>query len=547
VATDDFAAQLDRAVAVADSHRADLAGLPGVIAVGAGPKRKRGNPTGDAAVVVTVREKLSRTELRARGIAALPRSVGGVPVDVVTLEPDQALADALAAAIAAKESVAADWLGTDNVTAIGVGYKERRGRATERLAVQIGVVEKLSPAEVERRGLPLVPAEIDGIPTDVIVVPRYTVHTPASGSRSDRKDPLVGGLSIGIASDPFHYGTLGAIAFDASNAAVGLSNAHVLDGDIGETVHQPGTVGLDDSFDVDFQLDVCVPVNFVRIDTPDTTGGSILAGAAVACAIAAAASDDIDPTRRGQEMTAPSPGALTLEEYTKVKVSYTDFPRPGTPFKLSAEWNYQRRTTDGDLDHVEEVDRTNPHVLRYHRLFVDREHYGTEDAVNLLGVVLAPPRRRRPCSSYYCVAILQPLDRDESHPVVLRPLAEAVEVANTRSLVARPTTGQITREEVLRFLFEQDLSDAEAKLLKSSSEQLCLYFGRFHTAGRPVGRWRHWMHVQTVNDVPPGTDPLKAAQIIGGLPLSNHYRADVDVACGPFVFEDNGSFDIEPL
>ena len=55
------------------------------------------------------------------------------------------------------------------------------------------------------------------------------------------------------------------------------------------------------------------------------------------------------------------------------------------------------------------------------------------------------------------------------------------------------------------------------------------------------------MHVQTVNTVPPGTDPLVAAKTIGGLPVSNHFKKTLDVACGPFVFEDDGSFDIELL
>ena len=37
----------------------------------------------------------------------------------------------------------------------------------------------------------------------------------------------------------------------------------------------------------------------------------------------------------------------------------------------------------------------------------------------------------------------------------------------------------------------------------------------------------------------------KAAQIIGGLPVSKNIGTTLDIACGPFVFEDDGSFDIE--
>jgi hypothetical protein len=41
-------------------------------------------------------------------------------------------------------------------------------------------------------------------------------------------------------------------------------------------------------------------------------------------------------------------------------------------------------------------------------------------------------------------------------------------------------------------------------------------------------------------------DPVRAAQVIGGLPVSQNMVPALDVGCGPFVIED-GQFDIEPL
>lgn len=38
--------------------------------------------------------------------------------------------------------------------------------------------------------------------------------------------------------------------------------------------------------------------------------------------------------------------------------------------------------------------------------------------------------------------------------------------------------------------------------------------------------------------------PLLAAQIIGGLPVSENAKADLDIACGTLTWED-GEFDIE--
>ena len=82
---------------------------------------------------------------------------------------------------------------------------------------------------------------------------------------------------------------------------------------------------------------------------------------------------------------------------------------------------------------------------------------------------------------------------------------------------------------------------------ESHGRDVCAYFGTRPAGGLPIGPWAHWMHVQATNIAPPGTDPLDAAQIIGGLPVSDHYRSTLDVACGPFVFDDDGTFDIELL
>jgi hypothetical protein len=375
------------------------------------------------------------------------------------------------------------------------------------------------------------------------------VHTSSpTGSRGDRQDPLRGGLSIGHASAPFHFGTLGAVVFDAANRQMVLSNEHVLDGDIGETVHQPSPVGLDDSFEIGFQLDVCNPLNFIRIDTPDTLGGSILAGAAAAAALAAALSDDIDPTREGQQATVPPTGAFTLEEYTKVKIDYPTWPLPGTPFELKADWRYERRTDAGTFGHAETPARRNRHVLRYHRLFTDRRHYAPTDTIRLFGVVLPPETlgfttqnnlttalsRRIPCKYYHCVGILHPTKLDRSYPVVLRSLEGAPDDLKLKELI-------------WDWLMEQDLTDDERKLLIEHRQELCFYYGEFPASGLPLGPWAHWMFVQTTNVVPPGANPLDAAPIIGGLPVSDQYRATLDIACGPLVFDDDGSFDIELL
>jgi hypothetical protein len=530
----DFNADLDRAVALAERELAAILSRPGIVGVGAGPERKRGRLTGRAAIVVAVREKLSPASLEAAGVEPLPDVIDGIPVDVIEFQKPQEAAELRAAqakAIRAKERVEKAWLAEPNVTGIGVAYKESGGKRTDVVSVTVYVEKKLPPAELKRRKLKAVPKTIGGIPTDVVVLPRMKPAIAASGSRGNTKDPLVGGISIGTANKLFWRGTLGSIVFDRpSGDQRVLSNEHVLDGAIGENVIQPGQIGLDDSIEVGFQLDICNPINFLRLDTPNTTLGTLLAAGSVAALIAAALSDEIDPTQRGRLATMPLAGAKTLAEQHSVRMSYPELPIPGTPFEIGTEWKYVRETTAGDLSHSVAEKRKNPHVLRYKGLFTDSRLYHSGDIVRLYGVV-APddPKKQHRCDAYHCVALLTPKTVDRLFPVVLR---------ETGSQQFGQALGDLAR-------IVESTGEEGKKLLSMIRRNACIYTGSF-VAGQdvPLGPWSHYLYVQTVNTVPDGTEPEKAAETIGGLPVSQNMTPNVDVACGPVVFED-GTFDIE--
>ncbi|TFH35630.1 MAG: hypothetical protein E4G99_06860 [Anaerolineales bacterium] len=124
-----------------------------------------------------------------------------------------------------------------NVVGVGTGYKNREGRAIGELCVVALVRQK-----IPRAGLPeeaLVPAEVDGVPTDVVQVG----HIKALAARTARWRPALGGVSIG------HHlvtaGTLGSMVRDAvSGERLILSNNHVLANSnlaqIGDAILQPG-------------------------------------------------------------------------------------------------------------------------------------------------------------------------------------------------------------------------------------------------------------------------------------------------------------------
>ncbi len=129
-----------------------------------------------------------------------------------------------------------------NVTGVGVGLKQVSGETTNRPALIIFVKEKVPSGSLVRSEL--VPAQIDGLPTDVIEIGEVRLLAQRTG----RERPARPGMSIG------HYkvsaGTLGAVVKDrVTRELLILSNNHILanatdgrDGRaaIGDPILQPG-------------------------------------------------------------------------------------------------------------------------------------------------------------------------------------------------------------------------------------------------------------------------------------------------------------------
>ncbi len=118
------------------------------------------------------------------------------------------------------------------VVHVSVGLKETHGQATAQLAIRVYVREKRSPEDIPPGEL--IPAEINGVPTDVNVV---------AGSFEFQLDntryrPIKGGIQVtnriidindAGTGTQMSRGTLGCIAVDnTDNAPVLLSNWHVL-------------------------------------------------------------------------------------------------------------------------------------------------------------------------------------------------------------------------------------------------------------------------------------------------------------------------------
>jgi hypothetical protein len=400
------------------------------------------------------------------------------------------------------ERVAEEWRDDPSVVQVDLVLKVTGGIARPgEYAVGFYVRHKLAADAVRERGWRLVPDEIDGVPTDVIAT-----HQPAHGSvdekdtRSQMFDTLVGGIAIGNAGIDA-YGTLGMTLLAADDGRmVGLTNEHVLvfdtDGQVGDDVVQPrfyltAEVSLDPAD--------CCPNGQLRyrgVDNPVVDAAmAVFAGAA----IAAAASDDIDPHRRGQDATPVEPGERTRREVVRMQIGYPEFPLPGTPFSTDVAWRYERHTDQRVLTHEVEETKRNEHHTPIQMLVTDERRYLSGAWVEFTAA-LGPDAYSGRCNYFVTAAALSP-SGGQAVKVVLRPWHPDVEEGD-----------------------QADRLIAERLRERHGEQRYCLYRGSVRLpADAERGDWRTYLYAHTLNDVPAGERPEIAARTIGGLPVTANF------------------------
>lgn len=146
-----------------------------------------------------------------------------------------------------KEQVEDELLALDGVVGVDIGEKISDGKPTGEMSIVVYVEKKVAPSKVARSQK--VPAELDGIPTDVqeLVIelqggPGLYAGDPLSDT--SKHTTIRGGISIGPSRHQ-NAGTAGALVRDTTTGAVSLlTNFHVACVDTswtaGETVLQPG-------------------------------------------------------------------------------------------------------------------------------------------------------------------------------------------------------------------------------------------------------------------------------------------------------------------
>lgn len=135
---------------------------------------------------------------------------------------------------------------------VSIGLKETKGQITDTLCIRVYVLEKKDNSQLPAQEV--LPSEINGIPTDVNVIPSFNACTDEKTYR-----PLKGGIQITnriVVQDPVSFGneiahgTLGCMALDnESGKVVLLSNWHVLmanNAKVGDRIYQPAPARIPD-------------------------------------------------------------------------------------------------------------------------------------------------------------------------------------------------------------------------------------------------------------------------------------------------------------
>lgn len=337
-----------------------------------------------------------------------------------------------------------------NVRTVGWGLARRGGKPEDGISIIFYVRQKLpSERSIHNAGSQPIPSEIEGFKTDVQAI-RARPNSDAAGDRDENKyDPLRGGVASSNAEGHIawfnSWGTLGILARDNSDGApVALSNWHVWGdgGDEGDRIIQPGHPTTGDHFEAIVKVAACGPLLTSLIEwsapSPLTLG---LYGGAAAAAIAAAASDYRDPTRRGQDNTPANPGELTQRETVDMAIEYPSLPLPGRPFQTKVKWAYARETTDRLLTHDVAETNTNTQILLGKLVVTDKAHYRPGEFVNLTAAIW--DYQPRPCDGYHVVAHLIAHNKpDTALRVVLHPSV------CPRTIPVEPPEGQEPSGEV---------------------------------------------------------------------------------------------------
>jgi len=220
-----------------------------------------------------------------------------------------------------------------------------------------------------------------------------------------------------------------------------------------------------------------------------------LLAAAAAAATIAACSDVRDPIRRGQDHTIPLAGETTLSERLKAQFSYPEPVAPGKPFSAGLKWEYTRITTGNIYTYGANDVTQNIHIL---------SHYDI-DAPDVIRVY----KRER------FVVEASFFDQDNK------------QMKGNSLFVQCFLVGP--QGQWRKFILE-DHGERDDKKANDG-----IYTGGLYFTSKDGGLWTYYVIAQDINHAQTNMTPEEAAQIIGGMLLTNQLTISFEGGTCQFV------------
>jgi hypothetical protein len=228
----------------------------------------------------------------------------------------------------------------------------------------------------------------------------------------------------------------------------------------------------------------------------------LLVGLLVAAAgsgVAAGASDERDPFRRGQDNTMPAAGELTVAERLEIAFNYTEPVALGRPFSVDTKWDYTR-ITDGGTTYNFGVQETNQNVHVLARIEVEANDvvhsYKKEDWI-IRARFFGPDDKMFKADQMFVRCILEGTGQQEGRYLSLTMQDDGI---------------------------APDLEPADG-----------WYTGHQLFTEKERGLWKLYVVAQDVNTAQPNMAPEEAAKIIGGMVRTHQLTIDFAGGTCPLV------------
>ena len=222
-----------------------------------------------------------------------------------------------------------------------------------------------------------------------------------------------------------------------------------------------------------------------------------LLAAAAAVATAAGASDKRDPFRRGQDNTVPDHGELTTSEVLDAEFDYPEPIEFGKPFAVGLRWKYRRITTGNTYDFGANDVTQNVHVISGYTISAPDVYYRHQkDDHWIIKASFKDKEGRLYCGSELFVQCFLISPSGFWYKIILQDDGIWPD--------EKPSDGVFTS------YFTFPGNDAK-------------------------GLWTYYVIAQDINNAQPDMKPEEAAQIIGGMVLTNQLTITFDEDNCPFV------------